>query len=491
MRKFFKIPDHLRSVEWQNEHYLRSTAQARMFDGTQASKQQKEQEAYIDLLSSEPVDNKAEATSRRGSLRKKLAMGALAAATVLAPTGQYAMADAPRQAEQAMATPTEADEIECYQSHLTIPAEKTTRTFTIYHAPNDALTVSGKRQVEAEFGQSEALNAARDYLDSLDAKTELQVQVHGVASDDNRQNMNAGIGEKDTINEQTAQSYAAIATNALKKLFTGDKSAPLVSQSIEERILAADEQRQLEEIQTTSNLSSTEELITAYNQIDAALSVENYAAMDELIGKNRGVEITVLAATPEMVQERTVCVSNAASATPLTGQFSQYGDPKATLPGWSRVKPVKNQQSDPYGQLPLGLRLKLHANAMKTGLMHDVATFKEDMQFIGRGIATAAAETKDDVLHQKDAGPRNATRFLRHKSEYVRDSLPSVKMVTQSVRARQERLNKLAQIPTTDIETMSRNEFYTTHRVFPEDYAAARRRNKTLPLRRKLFSKTK
>lgn len=530
------IPDHWRSTEWQNANYLRHTAQADMFKQSQARKQSEAQEEFNTLLPVDPVNENDVASMQYYSLRKKFAAGALAAATLLASGGQYAAAQYNQPSQPETTTSTIKGE-ECYSSFVTTSEQTTIETFTIVDAGNDALTDVGKSQIQAEFEQSLALDAVKTHIDELDPDADVLIEVTGMASDENRQNVNAGIGEKDEINDKTARSYAAIATGALKKLFTNKNAAPTFTQSAEEKILSPEQQQRLDEIQTDAASPSKVDLMTAYNEVNSALSNEHRQAMDELIGANRGVEITVTSTTPETITENTVCLSDyMTAAAPQAAEPVMYGDPKATLPEWSRVTkkyqlPKKPKRQNKYEQPSVSARLKRGANAIKQGLARDAATFTQDAAYIGSGIKNGVADmrseagssikkhydtwvrnkpendfddegyfeqppttrrervlrpVKNTVEHAVDqiqatkAHKRNKAQLKQaYHAHNKRNHTPLRQRISENMNDRVQTATKFAAIPVADVQNLSRGEFYAKHKEFPEDARAAHRRVST------------
>jgi hypothetical protein len=531
------IPDHLRSTQTQIDRYLADTAQAKMFREGQANKRLEMQQEFRSFLPSESVSEYKTDPVQYYSLRKKFAAGALAAVTLLASGGQYAAAqhNRPSQSEAASST---IEENECYSSFIVKNEQTTTETFTIIDAGNDALTDVGKSKIQAEFEQSSAFEAAKESIDKLDTGADVSVDVAGMASDDNRQNINAGIGEKDEVNDRTARSYAAIATDALKKLFTSKDIAPTFTQSAEEQVLSAEQQQQLHKIQADEQSYSMADLLTAYNDVNSALSTDSRFAMNELIGQNRGVEITITATTPETVTENTVCLND--YMIPALSQVADpvmYGDPKVILPEWSRVSkkfqlPKKSKRQNTYEHPSLSTRLRRRANAIKQGLAQDVALFTEDAVYVGTGVKDSIADMGSEVgssirkhydtwVRNKPEGETNyyggyfeqppttrRERVLRPVKNTVEYAVEQVQVaqaqkrdkfqLKQSYRAHKkhnrtslrqrisENLNdrvqaasKFAAIPAADVQNLSRGEFYTKHREFPEDVRAAQRRIST------------
>ena len=327
----------------------------------------------------------------------------------MAPSGQYANA-LDHQPVTSGDKNTSISEV-CYSTTDHVAAVEGTKTFTITGAHNDALSEEGIRATEAEFDKSSTLKDIKRYVGGLKAETAItQIDVHGTASDDNRANVNAGIGEQDEINQRTARSYTSIATTALKKLFSG-KKAPTFTQSAEEKILNVAEQQKLDEVQEKAGYSAKTDLLSVYNDIESVLDSSDRAVIDEVLGKHRGVEITVHTNTPEHTLVETHCTpiapempTNDASDERQPAPVTLYGDPQAILPQWSRVTknfslPPQEKKQELYGLPTFKQRTLRRVAAIGQSLKHDWSVVKEDAQFIKGGLTDIAGMIKIDSSH--------------------------------------------------------------------------------------------
>lgn len=403
MRKIFKVPDHWRSTEWQNEQYLKNTAQAKMYT---TSKHPTSGSMSRDFLPQTPIEDYEEPALHDYSLKKKIGASVLAMTTLIAPSGSHT-AMAHNQPIEPRGDTTSQFEV-CYDRIDVSPATQETHTFIISDAHNDALSEEGKQIVLSEFENSPALHSLRHYTHTLpEESTITKVEVHGTASDDNRSNVEAGIGRGDEINQRTATSYAGIATQAIKKLLGSRASEVEFHQSAEEKILTADERYLFDTVRQKTGLNTNADLLTAYNEVKSSLGEQHQQTLDQIISQHRGVEVTVHTQIPEQSTVTTACESAAMlhQITPAVAELADsprtpHATPAAILPTWSRVTRQmtrSKKNTAPSRTHAFGKRMKWRAGVAIDNLKYDWSEFQDNLQFIGRGIANAGREMSGEA----------------------------------------------------------------------------------------------
>lgn len=518
MRNFLKVPEHWLSTEEQTKRYLQSTAQAKMFD---ARKQATRNTHQSELIPEQPVEDYEASDQRRHSLRKKIGAGILSVATLVAPSGQYATSLYDRPVEHDAISLSEI----VSETVIVTPETNDTKSLIISGAYNDPLSEEGQQTTRTEFENSAAFSDIQQYIQTLPEETKISaVEIHGTASDDNRSNIEAGIGRADEINQATARSYASIATNAIKKLLGNRGQETQFQQSAEEKMFSAEEQRALDAVRQDAGLATNNDLMTAYNDVTLALDGQSREVLDTLISERRGVEITLRTTTPA----QTIVETSAAPATeetlynqPTPNSASLFAGQLATLPAWSRIRkisgtPKKQADEDPYKK-SLGERVKWHAAVAADELRDNWWDSKEDMRIIGNGLLRTSRQMlaeasglvsdtyKTRVLQDPATqtkkhsteyyGPahtgyvQDATSTLKTQFEYVKTTTPdkihrlkrrssdllhdfreSTRNSLDNARKRQADLNRFAKIPPSDLQSRDVNDFHAKHGVFAGEY---------------------
>lgn len=398
-----KVPEHWRSTDAQVARYLGSTGQAQMFKEQARTKRKSRPDGY---LPAEPVESYEEANTRSSSLKKKLGAGVLAALTFAVPSSQYAT-ESHHQPARAISIDMDDKFLEhCYDVTTSVPASNEVRTFVISDAHNDSLSETGRLTTSHEFDSSAAMLDLREYVrDMPTGATITEVQVHGMASDDNRSNVEAGIGRADEINQRTAASYASIATTAIKKLLGTRSDAVTFTQSAEEKLFTEEEKQAFEEARQEAAVATNADLLTAYNDVQSALDEQSRATLDTMISQHRGVEITLHSATPEQTIIETSCVpiTQIASSSPAeggqAGAGTAWAGPVAVLPTLSRPRPAPVEKTEGPRVSTFKDRLKWRAGAFVDTIKRDGETFVEDIQLLAGGVANAGRAGANDVTN--------------------------------------------------------------------------------------------
>lgn len=483
--RFFTVPDYLLSTEEQNRRYIQSTYQAQQYRKLQADNSAHRAERVGDYLPLEPLSVEETNGSRQHSLKRKVAASVLALGVVVAPTGQYAAADR-EGAGVGVESVDVAEDTDCYVLSESAPDRVTVESFTYSYAGNDALSEPGKAQVAAAFEQSEIYGAIEESFQDMHSRANVKIEVIGLASDDNRQNYNAGIGEEDAINEATARSYASIAANAITKLLKKGSIEAELTQRGEEQVLSVQEQRQLDEIQRATNFSSKTDLLTAYNSFDDALSGSQRSKIDAMIGENRGVEVRISSVTSETHTEHIMC--SAATEVSIGSKASQpvmFGKHQAVMPEWFRVRSATTDgRTQGRPRIPsAGSRLRRRIRDAKNSLGHDIGTFKEDMQSIVQGSADMVRDLPNDV-HAIRTGRVERAAYRKLYDPRERRSPGSIVLgIVKKAKNQVTEAKKFTHIPTEDLGALTRSDFYKTHKEFPEDVHKAKRRILTRVMR--------
>lgn len=423
-----RIPDHWRSTQWQTEQYLRSTQQAQQFRERQSRRRRAVADRADDHLPSEPLEVVESLSDHHVSSRKKIAATVLALSVVVAPSAQFAEVNADHNAAGETAESVSQGD-DCYVLSESSPQQQAVETFTYSNAGNDVLSKPAQVQVAAEFRESQTFNAIEEHLATIPQNATISIAINGIASDDNRQNFNAGIGEKDEINTASARAYAALATEAIKSVLNQQSLLATVAQTAQERILSQEQQRRLTAVQQAAELSTPGDLLTAYNTASTLLSGEQRQVVDHLIGENRGVEVTISSLIPETITEHFYCSSGSeiVDGMNMPGPFVQ---PQVILPTWLRVQ--KNNA---------GARLRHHAS---------------------RHI-------------QEGRRKRRTQRLQDLKNTVIADTMSRATATRSKLKTQLSDAKKFANIPSADIHRLSRSEFYARHREFPEDVRKAKR----------------
>lgn len=424
-----RIPDHWRSTQWQTEQYLRSTQQAKQFRERQSRRRRTVADRADDYLPSEPLEVVESLSDSHVSYRKKIAATVLALGVVVAPSAQFAEAGADHNAagETAESLP-EGDD--CYVLSESSPQQQAVETFTYSNAGNDVLSKHAQAQVAAEFRESHTFNAIEEHLATIPQNATISIAINGIASDDNRQNFNAGIGEKDEINTASARAYAALATDAIKNVLNQQSLSATVAQTAQERILSQEQQYRLTAVQQAAELSTPGDLLTAYNTASTLLSEQQRQVVDQLIGENRGVEVTVSTLIPEIHTEHLYC-SRGSEALDGENALESFDQPQVILPTWSRVQ-------------------KGHPDAW-------------------------LRRHKDRQTHRRRK-ERRVRRSQSLKSRVITDSKSLVATARNTITTQLSDAKKFARIPSADLHRLTRPDFYARYREFPEDVHRAKRR---------------
>lgn len=461
-----------------------------------------------DLPPEVPVADYEEPTLKRHSVRKKLGASVLAAATLFTPSAQYGTAH-----EQSPRTETDTSSSEvCHDNTTTIPAINNSETFVLTDAYNDPLSETGERTTLAQFEQSSTLQDIQEYVQSYSEVANITtIEVNGTASDDNRSNVEAGIGQADEINQRTATSYANIATRAIKKMLGGVHEAQF-SQSAEERLLSIEQQHLFEATRQNTGMPSSADLLTAYNDATSTLDEESRRTLDSLIGQHRGVEITVHTATPEQTIVTTECEPTTGLPVITPTITEQPGtplppyDPMAILPTWSRVTRQASLTNKKASHVPHRKtfvdRVKWHAETASDNLKYDWHEFKDTMTFVGHGIASTSRNMSSEItgslrdtyttrtaneasrqrkLHTSDYHPANHQPAPKTRRERL---LQPISGQLEELLIRQQKLNRIAQIPTSDLDRLDPQSFHDKHGVFRDECHEVRGKYRSLPLRR-------